>query len=595
MAEDARKAISHLFPELMRRLKKARSLEEARRAAAAEIERLRDRIMERDPVSSNALEFHLELSCLDQLRMIFSRRGEKLSGFSSLGALWALARGEEGAEGQAADAFWQDLYHIMLGAAGRSPVYLKATVPEFFKMRGRAAAVERSKEMDKLAALVDERIASYPCGLSAEAVSRRLAGRRRAMRALGGSEGDWADYRWHVSRIIRDAATLSRIVELTAEEAAAISAAVERGLPFGITPYYASLMDRDASRLRDHAIRAQVIPPMSYVRGMVEVRKSPEALDFMGEADTSPVPLVTRRYPKIAIFKPFNTCPQICVYCQRNWEIKDAMEPSALASSEDMGRAFRWFSEHKGISEVLITGGDPMLLGDDMLDGILKRFERMRHIEFIRIGTRAPAALPMRITGGLCRILAARQRSNGKRLSVVTHFEHPYEVTPDSREAAARIRDAGINIYNQSVYTIENSRKFEMCALRFALKKIGVDPYYNFNAKGKAETIAYRVPLARILQERKEEARLTPGTIRTDEPMFNLPRLGKNYLRAGQDHHLVGFKPNGARVYEMLPWEKYLASTPTYIHEDVPIYDYLAELAGRGEDMSEYEAIWYYF
>ena len=103
------------------------------------------------------------------------------------------------------------------------------------------------------------------------------------------------------------------------------------------------------------------------------------------------------------------------------------------------------------------------------------------------------------------------------------------------------------------------------------------------------------VPIARILQERKEEARLLPGLDRTDEPVFNVPKLGKNHLRAWQDHWIVMIKPDGSRIYEFHPWEKNMEPIPPYYFTDKPIYNYLRELNERGEDLSDYRNIWYYF
>jgi lysine 2,3-aminomutase len=103
------------------------------------------------------------------------------------------------------------------------------------------------------------------------------------------------------------------------------------------------------------------------------------------------------------------------------------------------------------------------------------------------------------------------------------------------------------------------------------------------------------VPVARLLQERKEETRLLPGLDRTDEPIFNLPRLGKNYLRSAKDRRMVMILPDGSRVYEFHPWEKNIEPIPPYNYVDVPIYDYLEELADRGENIREYRTIWYYY
>ncbi len=145
------------------------------------------------------------------------------------------------------------------------------------------------------------------------------------------------------------------------------------------------------------------------------------------------------------------------------------------------------------------------------------------------------------------------------------------------------------------VYTFFNSKRFEACLLRRKLRLIGVTPYYTFNTKGKDETDDYRVPIARLLQEQHEEARLMPGSVRTDEIVFNVPRLGKNYLRASQHHDVISILPDGSRVYEFHPWEKKLALMDTYVYTDVSVYDYLQRLKAAGESVAEYKTIWYYY
>ncbi|NOR16070.1 MAG: KamA family radical SAM protein, partial [Candidatus Aminicenantes bacterium] len=116
-----------------------------------------------------------------------------------------------------------------------------------------------------------------------------------------------------------------------------------------------------------------------------------------------------------------------------------------------------------------------------------------------------------------------------------------------------------------------------------------------FNTKGKGETDDFRVPIARLLQEQQEEVRLVPGTVRTDECVFNVPGLGKNYLRALQHHDVISVLPDGRRVYEFHPWEKKLSLKDTYVYTDVSIYDYLQKLKDVGENISDYRSIWYYY
>lgn len=582
-----------ISPDLISSLRATRTRAHARRVLMARLNSWDDKLRAGNR-EIHPVEYYTSSECVRTLKRIFSLRNERRTGFSAVAELHDAARGADD-KSQAEEGFWTEMVQLFLGAKGRTGIYDGVEPPKFLRMTGRDAGYERSEELNRLGNAVRRKIRRYASGLDPAVVRRRLSNRTRALKALGGKTSDWEDYRWHLRNIIRDADTLGKIVDLTKDEREAIEIACSERVPFAVTPYYAMLMDRSPHRRNDHAVRAQVIPTRQYVELMSAGRRSEsQELDFMGERDTSPVDLVTRRYPQIAIFKPFNTCAQICVYCQRNWEIADAMEPHACATDDKIEQALDWFSRQKLLEEVLITGGDPLMLSDAKLERILKAFSKMKHIQRVRIGTRAPVVLPMRFTEKLLEILGKYNREE-QRIALVTHFEHPYEVTPRAGQALRAVRGLGIDVYNQQVFTIENSRKFETAALRFSLKRIGVDPYYCFCTKGKEETRHFRTPIARLLQERKEEARLTPGTVRMDEPVFNVPRLGKNYLRAGQDHQVIGVLPDGSRIYEFLPWEKNLYPSPTYLYRDMPILEYLKRLEERGEDISEYTNIWYYF
>ncbi|MGB6371572.1 MAG: KamA family radical SAM protein, partial [Atribacterota bacterium] len=351
-----------------------------------------------------------------------------------------------------------------------------------------------------------------------------------------------------------------------------------------------------SDRKYDYQVRSQVIPPMHYVTLMKEHRKERSYyFDFMGEHDTSPKELITRRYPMISILKPYDTCPQICVYCQRNWEITGPMMPEGMVSKETLDKALDWFAEHASMRDVLITGGDPLALNDDRIKYIMDRLCQMDHVINIRWGTRTPVTVPMRITDKLAKLIGSYIEPGKRNVCIVTHIESSSEVTPELAEAVMKFRKQGVYVYNQLVYTLETSRRFQNVAARIAMKKAGVDPYYTFYPKGKEETKDYLVPVARLWQERKEEARLIPGIFRTDEPVFNVPRLGKNHIRAWQDRELIGLNKEGRRIYLWHPWEKGIASVEPYIYKDLPIYKYLQELAKRGEDIEEYKSIWYYY
>lgn len=543
-----------------------------------------------------SLEWLLEMNCINVLREIISLRSEKISEFSIIELLWKLAHNHEDLPQDLSDAFFADLGYIIKGALGRSDIYKGQDYPEFINMEGRKAAEERSNELDRIAFETIESIKKYPSGLDKDVEERRRHNRDRILSKLQGNKEDWDNYLWQIRNVVRNREQLQKLIDLNDEEKQAIDLAKENHLPFGITPYYVSLMDQEPHRKYDHAVRAQVIPPLHYVKKMLEHRENRSySFDFMHEHDTSPVDLITRRYPQILILKPYNTCSQICVYCQRNWEIDDVLMPNALATKDKIKQALDWIKNHPEITEVLVTGGDPLVMRDDRIHFVLSELSEIEHVERIRIGSRTPVVLPMRITDTLIEIIDEFHNPGRCEICLVTHFEHPYEITPEAMRAVQKFRKLGISIYNQAVFTVENSRRFELVALRRLLRLIGVDPYYSFNTKGKEETKNYRVPMARLQQEVKEEARLMPGMIRTDEPVYNVPRLGKNYIRAEQHHTLLTIMPNGSRVYEYHPWEKYLSMTKTFIDKDVPILDYMQELEERGEDTAQYNTIWYYF
>ncbi|MEW6756581.1 MAG: KamA family radical SAM protein, partial [Candidatus Latescibacterota bacterium] len=476
-------------------------------------------------------------------RSLFAARSEELAGFSVTRTLWDVARGGERAD--LSPAFCADVHQLLRGLQGEAEFsQVPGAAPAPSALEGRQAALARSGELDALWERVAGCMARFASGLTREAVERRAQRRARVLGALGGTEADWGDWTWQVGHVLRDADTVARVVPLTAEEEDGVRRAGATGLPFGITPYYAGLMDADPAAGRDAAIRRQVLPDAGYVTDLVAGRADSGAtLDFMREQDTSPVDLVTRRYPAVAILKPFNTCPQICVYCQRNWEIDTPMAADALAPWERIEAACAWIEAHPAIREVLVTGGDPLALPDAHLGRILERIARIDTVDLIRIGSRVPVTLPMRVTLELAELLGGLREPGVREVCVVTHVEHVYEVTPDLVRAVERLRREGIGVYNQLVYTFFVSRRFEAAALRLLLRRCGVDPYYTFVPKGKEETRAYRVPVARLLQERKEEARLLPGSRRTDEPVYNLPGLGKNYLRAVQHRDLLAIRP----------------------------------------------------
>jgi len=574
-------------------VQQAATVEEARKALYAHVSDEQYGRYDEEQVSLGA-RLHIVRDCARAWRSMLTARSDQRTGFSNVQALLALSRGISRPDLQ--PGFYAEMIHMALGLRGKAE-HLQTENPEQADaVSGREAAVRRSDELDRLWAHVEKQMSRYEDGLTAASQRTRSVRRARIQAAMQATDRQFADWRWQVKHIARNAEELERMVPLLPAERESIRRASNGRLPFGVTPYYASLLDEADESGRDRALRAQVITTPEYVERMLLNRGNREcAFDFMLERDTSPIDLVTRRYPAIAILKPYNTCPQICVYCQRNWEIDEAMSPNAIASSDKLDAAIRFIAGRPALREILVTGGDPLSMDDDALLDILGRLAEIPHIEVIRIGTRTPVTIPMRITQKLAKALGRLREPGRRELCIVTHIEHPYEITPDLALAVDRLRRQGISIFNQLVYSFYVSRRFEAAKLRMVLRRVGIEPYYTFMPKGKEETNAYRVPLARLLQEQKEEARLLPGSRRTDEPVYNVPGLGKNYLRAFQHRDLLAVMPDGARVYDFHPWEKGIADRASYVGQDVPLLQYLCRLEEIGEDPDAYESLWYYY
>ncbi|MBE3036953.1 MAG: KamA family radical SAM protein [Candidatus Atribacteria bacterium] len=338
-------------------------------------------------------------------------------------------------------------FKAMKGKADISSGWLKpllerngVEIIDFTKVEGREAGIARSNYLDKLYEKVHVFINRYPSGCDEELIKEREGNRQKILDYFGATLDDWNDYRWHLKHIFQDKEDLKhlkKLVLLTGEDMEAIEIAIENKIPFGITPYYLSLFDFSRSdRKIDYQVRSQVIPPIHYVTLMKEHRKERSYyFDFMGEQDTSPEKLITRRYPMISILKPIDTCPQICVYCQRNWEITGPMMPEAMSSKESLDRALDWFAKHTSMKDVLITGGDPLVLGDERIEHIMDRLCQMEHVINIRWASRIPVTLPMRITDKLTKLIGSYLKPGKRNVCVVTHIEGASEVTPELAEA----------------------------------------------------------------------------------------------------------------------------------------------------------------
>lgn len=586
-------------PDIYLLLRESRSLESARHKIMNYLNSS-ETAFRNDYFELSNPDFILFKNGLNTLKNLFTKRYERIANTSPLDFLWKASRiGDSGVKDGFIDEF-EHLFRSIKGSAKVYPSFLTEGIvsPDFEQYKGREAAKKRSHYLDLLGRKVDDFLKRYPDGLESDIVKKREQNKRKILKVFQASEEDWNNYRWQFKNVIRNKKgidQLKRIIQISDIQEEAILLALQHKIPFGVTPHYLHLMDEKPSPY-DHAVRRQVFPPLDYVKTMIAHQKDRSHIfDFMREHDTSPVDHVTRRYIKVAILKPYDSCPQICVYCQRNWEITSPFAKDALVLKKDIERAISWISRHEQMMDLLVTGGDPLIMSNEMIEKLLSDLAKIPHLKSIRIASRIPVTVPQRIDDELIDILSRYNQSEDRFICLVTHFSHPYEINRDSAQAVKKLRLKGIDLYNQQVFTIANSRRFETVSLRMALKKIGIDPYYMFNLKGKSEMTDYAVPVARILQERKEEARLIPGIYRSDEPVFNVPFLGKNHMRAWQDHELISLLSDGRRVYAFHPWEKNIRKVDSYIYTDVPIRGYLDRLNQQGEDIQEYQSIWYYY
>jgi lysine 2,3-aminomutase len=315
-----------------------------------------------------------------------------------------------------------------------------------------------------------------------EDAERIQARRKKIMASLGATDKDWQDYRWQLANRITSADELKRHLPLSQEAVRQVEAVAEQ-YRFAISPYYLSLIDPDNP---DCPIRRQAIPTLTEMDPAGE-------LDPMDEAGSTPVNGITRRYPDRLIIKVTNQCGMYCRFCQRRRLIGEQDHHTSPAVLE---QALAYIREHAEIRDILLTGGDALMLSDARLDWLLSELRGIEHVEIIRIGSRTPVTLPQRITPALVRILKKYHP-----LFFNTHFNSPAEITPEAQIACERLADAGIPLGNQMVLLRGvNNDKYVVRKLNQQLLRIRVKPYYIFHAKQVRGTSHFWVKLEEGLE-----------------------------------------------------------------------------------------------
>ena len=273
---------------------------------------------------------------------------------------------------------------------------------------------------------------------------------------------EWNDWRWQYKNRIADAKELSRILEMSEEEQEIVSECLAK-FRMALTPYYASLI---APHDSCDPILLQAVPSIN------EINVSRwEMSDSLNEEGLSPVKNIVHRYPDRVLFIVTRCCAMYCRHCTRRRFV--GKEDDSITGDE-IRAAISYIRETQEIRDVLVSGGDPLTLCDEQLDCILTELRGIEHVETIRIGTRVPVTMPMRITPALLSILKKHHP-----IWMNTHFNHPKELTRAAVQACAKIVDAGIPLGNQSVLLKGvNDNTDTMKELLLKLIKFRVRPYY---------------------------------------------------------------------------------------------------------------------
>lgn len=298
------------------------------------------------------------------------------------------------------------------------------------------------------------------------------------------SEEQWNDWRWQLKNRITDVAELKKYIELLPEEEAIFA---KEGFSFrmAITPYYLSLIDKDNP---NDPVRMQSIP-----RIQESQISASDMSDPLSEDADAPVPGMTHRYPDRVLLLLTDQCAMYCRHCTRR---RKAGEHDAPMPRENVDKAIEYIRQHTEIRDVILSGGDPLTLGDERLDEILGALSQIEHLDIVRLGTRTPVVLPMRFTDSLLNIL--------RKYPFVwlnTHYNHPQEISKLAEETLAKIAMTGIPMGNQSVLLKGiNDHTDVMKSLVHKLVKNRVRPYYIYQCDLSEGIGHFRTPVSKGIE-----------------------------------------------------------------------------------------------
>lgn len=476
----------------------------------------------------------------------------------------------------------------------------------------------------------------------------------------------WNEARFHLAMAVKNPTELNRMLgnSLSEETLQLYHKARKKGMPVFITPYYLSLLNPTGKGYDDEAIRSYILYSSQLVEtyGNIHAWEKEDAVED-GKPNAAGWLLpdghnIHRRYPDVAILIPDSmgrACGGLCASCQRMYDFQSErlnFNFEELKPKESWDKRLRklmeYFENDTQLRDILITGGDALMSQNKTLRNILKAVykmavrkrnanlhraegEKYAELQRVRLGSRLPVYLPMRINDELLEILREfKEKASAVGVSqflIQTHFQTPLEVTPEAREAIRKILAAGWTITNQLVYNVAASRRGHTVKLRKVLNGLGVLCYYTFSVKGFEENYAVFTPNSRSLQEKEEEkvwGKLSAEQekeflnllrnskdraaavqrfctfhqipfVATDRNVLNLPGIGKSMTFV-----TIGMTKEGKRILEF-DHDPTRQHSPIihqmkkiYIKENKSIWQYMLQLQEMGEKKEEYASLWKY-
>ena len=298
------------------------------------------------------------------------------------------------------------------------------------------------------------------------------------------TDEEWNDWKWQVRNRIETLDELKKYVSLTAEEEEGVKQTLKT-LRMAITPYYLSLINPDDPH---DPIRRQCIPT-----GLETHQSGADLLDPLHEDEDSPTPGLTHRYPDRVLFLITDMCSMYCRHCTRR---RFAGQTDNECSSDRIEKALEYIEKTECVRDVLLSGGDALMVSDKRLEYIISRLRQIPHVEIVRLGTRTPVVCPQRVTPELCAMLKKYHP-----IWINTHFNHPNEVTAESKRACEMLADAGIPLGNQSVLLRGvNDCVHVMKHLVHELVKIRVRPYYIYQCDLSMGLEHFRTPVSKGIE-----------------------------------------------------------------------------------------------